>query len=182
MNRRKYIDWHFVLGLMALPLVAALIFLWLGWVQSQTRYNPRYFTPEYLEVYSSPTSVVFELERALQSGDAILVAELRGTRQVPTGLQPQPNLEASIFHFDEGKYLNYLFFEQPSYGRYVKHIREYNGRYIEVPEGIYFYMDSGRWLDIFLPLAFFWWILLLLFTGGVWFYRAMAAEREKMYG
>ncbi|NIP77094.1 MAG: hypothetical protein GTN90_14395, partial [Xanthomonadales bacterium] len=41
----------------------------------------------------------------------------------------------------------------------------------------YFFFDSGRWLEFFAPIAATWWILVIVFTAGVWFFRYMRDVR-----
>ncbi len=178
---KKLIDWSYVLGLMVLPPVVLVLLFLIAGIQGLLRYNPAYFTQEYLARYSQRVSVINDLENAIEKGDAGQMAIIRGTRQVPSGLKPLPDVHFTIFWDQEGKYWNYLFQDTSTYTRYMQHLRLVNGRYVVVPENLYFYMDSGLWKTFFFPLAIVWWVIVALFTLGTWLYRAMIRVRKEMY-
>ena len=182
MKKRKYIDWQYVFGLLALPLIVLGLLMLIYLIQDRLRYNPAYFTQEYKERYKIPSTLNDDLEKAIQQGDSNLMAVLQGTRQVPGNLEPLPKVRFLIFWEKAGKYNNYLFFDFSDYHRYMQHVKEVNGRYVVVPEGLYYYMDSGGWRLFFGPAAAIWWLLVILFTGGVWVYRSMKGVREDLWG
>jgi hypothetical protein len=179
---KKTIDWSYVLGLMVIPpVILAFLFLIAG-IQGLLRYNPAYFTPEIVERYSQPVSLIDDLENAIEKGDSKQMAVLRGTRQVPRGLKPLPDVHFTIFWDQEGKYWNYLFQDTSTYTRYMQHLKIVNGRYVVVPENLYYYIDSGLWKTFFFPLAIIWWLIVALFTLGMWVYRTMIKVRKEIYG
>lgn len=181
METRRLIDWQYVLGLLLLPfLFLALAFL-VKWVQGLNRYEPAYFSEGYLERYAVPSELLMDLETALRQGDAVLLTEAQGTRRVPTNLEPLPNVRFLILWDKNDKYSDYLFMDTKNYHRYMHHLKLVRGRYVSVPEGLFFYMDSGLWVNVFGPLLAIWWLIVALFTAGVWVYRRMAAVRQEMY-
>ncbi len=182
MLRTKYIDWGYVLGLLLLPPVVFALLGLVAWVQGQTRYDPAFFTPEYQERYAFPGAVAVDLEQALKTGDAALLHALTATRAAPPSLQARPQVILALLSSGDEKYLNYLYFDASNYERIVHHIRQVDGRYVVVPEGLYYFYDSGQWKGVFAPLAATWWILVIVFTAGVWFFRYMAETRQRLFG
>ena len=53
--------------------------------------------------------------------------------------------------------------DSSNYHRYVIHIKMVNGRYVWVPESLYYYVDSGRWVRTFFPILTVWWLVLFLY-------------------
>ena len=182
MKTRKLIDLPYVIGLLFLPVVLAGIFLLIAWLIGLTRYNPAFFSEKYQERYAVPSPLLTDLENALHSGDGALMAELQGTRQKPSNLEKLPSVRFLIFWDKHGKYTDYLYMDMKNYHRYLQHLRVVDGRYVRIPDGIYYLADSGRWKTSFGPLAVMYWLLVILFTLGVWIYRSMSAYREKVFG
>lgn len=182
MDKRRLIDWWYVVGLMALPLLFIALILAAGYIQGLIRYNPAYFSGEYLERYAVPSQVLFDLERAIREADGELLAQTQGADDVPQDLEPLPNVRSLIYWDSEGEYSNYMFMDTTNYRRYMQHLKLVEGRYVRVPEGFYYLIDSGGWIDTFGPIAAIWWLVVILFTAGVWVYRYTAALREEMYG
>ena len=182
MKTRKLIDWPYVIGLLLLPIVLVGIFLLVAWILSVTRYDPAFFSDAYQERYAFPNPLLTDLENSLRDGDGALLAELQGTRQIPSNPEKLANLRFLIFWDTHGKYTDYLFMDMKNYHRYLQHLRIVNGRYVRVPDGAYYLADSGRWKTTFGPLAVVYWLLVILFTLGVWIYRSMSAYREKVFG
>ncbi|MBN1147831.1 MAG: hypothetical protein JXA78_11290 [Anaerolineales bacterium] len=182
MKTQRLIDLQYVLGLLLLPfLLLALAFL-IQWAQELVRYEPAYFSAEYVQRYEVPNELLMDAETALRQGDASLMAQVQGTRQVPKAIERLPNVRFLIFWDRYGKYSDYLFMDTRNYHRYMQHIKLVRGRYVTVPEGLYYYLDSGNWVKVFGPLLAIWWLVVILFTLGVWIYRSMAAVRQEMYG
>jgi hypothetical protein len=180
-KKQAFIDWQYVVGLVLFPfLLLALAFL-VSFIQGVVRYNPAYFTQEYLDRYAIKAELLHDLETAINQGDGLLLAEIQGTRSVPRNLEPLPNVHFLIYWDRDGKYDEYLFMDSQNYHRYMQYLRKAKGRYVRVPEGLYYYMDSGNWIHIFVPLLVIWWVLVALFTLGIWIYRSMAAVRKEMY-
>lgn len=182
MNLRRYLTWRFWLLLFILPLLTAGLLFGLAAIQEQTRYNPAYFTEEYIARYNRASTLIEDLEQALQSGDSDLMAALQGTRQVPRGMQPRPNIRFSMLISREGLYRNYLFYDIVTFHRYTAHVKETQGRHVVVPENLYYYVDSGFWREVFVPPAVIWWSILLVGTLSIWIYRVLAEIRKKMFG
>jgi len=40
-------------------------------------------------------------------------------------------------------------------------------RWVLAPEDLYFYWQTGRWLDFYLPSALTWWVILIVAGGGL---------------
>jgi len=53
---------------------------------------------------------------------------------------------------------------------------------VVVPEDLYFYFHSGRWLRVFLPLALTWWGVEVVVTLVVWIFRRSARLRARLFG
>jgi hypothetical protein len=181
MTSPKLIDWPYVIGLLVLPLVLAGLLVLAGELLWIGRYDPAYFTPEYLRQYPTPDAVLFELETALRDGDQQLMDELLATRRGSQPLAPRPRITFVFLSGDQGNYTEYLFLDLKDYSRVVEYVRPQGGRYIAAEPDFYFYMDSWKWVEVAGPLAAGWWILLLLFTSGVYVYRRLALVRQAMW-
>jgi len=181
MTSSRLIDWPYVIGLLALPAVLVALLLLTAQLLCIGRYEPAYFTPKHLEFYDSPAAVLADLERALHQGDQQLMSELLATRRGSRPLEPRPSVEFVFLAGMEGDYLEYLFLDRRDYSRVIQYVRPQGGRYIVSEADFYFYMDSGKWVDVAAPLAASWWILVLLFTAGVYAYRRLALARQAMW-
>ena len=178
----KLIDWPYLIGLLFLLALLAGLALLVGWVDGVLRYDPAYFDEPYLSRYEAPSPLLADLENALRTGDAALLAELQGTRWPAAQIEKLPNVRFLIYWDDDKEYSDYLFMDMKNYHRYMQHLKAMKGRYVVVPDGLYYAVDSGSWIRTFGPLAVVWWLVLVLFTLGVWFYRWMAAVRAERYG
>jgi len=181
MNKKRLIDWPYVIGLLLLPIAVVLVLHGVRAVQEATRYDEAYFTDEYLRRYETPGSVAIDLEQALRHGDSQLMAGLVGTRGGPAPIEPRPSLIYVFLLSVDGDYFQYLYFNADDYNRVVQYVTEVGGRYVASEPDLYFYMDSGRWLGVAGPIATTWWILVTVFTAGVLVYRRMAVSRQEMY-
>lgn len=180
-KRRGYVDWPYVLGLTALPVLIVALLFGVRQIQELTRYDPAYFANEYLELYDTPGAVARALELALREGDATLMAELTGTKDLPTGLTPEPRL-IFVFLLDvQGDYFQYLYFNSGNFNRVTENVKQHHDRYVVVEPGLYFYIDSGLWTAVAAPIAATWWILLVVYTAATYVYRRMAAARQRMF-
>jgi hypothetical protein len=169
------------MGLAVLPLLLLGIVLLAGVVQGAVWYDSALFSEVYAGRYRTPDGVIARLEKAWQSGDTGLLAEVQGTRWKKGKLEAMPKVRFSIALPREGEYLEYLFLDYANYHRYIVHIKMVNGRYVVVPENLFYYVNSGRWVRTFYPIAAIWWLALILFALGWWFYRAMNAYLLKEY-
>ena len=181
MNKKRLIDWPYVIGLLLLPIAVVLVLHGVRAVQEATRYDEAYFTEEYLRRYETPGSVAIDLEQALRHGDSQLMAGLVGTRGGPAPIEPRPSLIYVFLLSVDGDYFQYLYFNADDYNRVVQYVTEVGGRYVASEPDLYFYMDSGRWLGVAGPIATTCWILVTVFTAGVLVYRRMAVSRQEMY-
>ena len=182
MKTQRMIDWPYAIGLLFLPGMILATFLIIAWVIGSVQYDPAYFTDEYVKRYAAPSPLLTDLEIALRNGDGALIAQLQGARQIPSDLERLSDVRFLIYWDGDEKYTDYLFMDMKNYHRYLQHLRFVNGRYVRVPDGVYYLADSGRWKTTFGPLAVVWWLLVILFTLGVWIYRSMAAYRQKVFG
>ena len=181
MNKKRLIDWPYVIGLLLLPIAVVLVLHGVRAVQEATRYDEAYFTDEYLRRYETPGSVAIDLEQALRHGDIQLMAGLVSTRGGPAPIEPRPSLIYVFLLSVDGDYFQYLYFNADDYNRVVQYVTKVGGRYVASEPDLYFYMDSGRWLGVAGPIATTWWILVTVFTAGVLVYRRMAVSRQEMY-
>jgi len=186
MKTQRLIDRQYMFGMLLLPFVVLALAFVIKWIQGFVIFEPAYFTAEYQERYEVPNGVLMDAEAALRQGDAALMARLQGMRRVPKDIEPLPDVRFLAYWDQHGKYLDFLYMDTSDSQRYkilgMLHLKSFRGRYISVPEGFYYYLDSGRWLNIFGPSLAIWWLILILFTIGVWIYRTMDAVRNEMYG
>jgi hypothetical protein len=182
MTSPRLIDWPYVIGLMLLPVVLVAVLLLAGKLQQIGRYDPAYFSPVYQDRYDTPGTILTDVEAALHDGDQQLMNELLATRKGSRPLTARPEVGFVFMAGEQGDYLEYLFLDRQNYSRVIQYVREEDGRYIAAEADFYFYMDSGMWVDVAGPLAASWWILVLLFTGGVYLYRRLAVVRLAMWG
>jgi hypothetical protein len=180
-KKQAFIDWQYVFGLVILPFFLLALAYLISLIQGVVRYNPDYFTQEYLDRYAVKRDLLNDLEAAINQGDGLLLAEVQGSRSVPQNLEPLPNVHFSIYWDRDNKYADYLYMDTQNYHRYMQYLRWVRGRYVRVPEGLYYYMDSGNWIHFFGPLYAVWLLIVALFTLGAWIYRWMAVVRKEMY-
>jgi len=182
MNKEKFIDWPYFIGLMLVPIVVVgLLFLYAK-IDELTRYDPAFFTEEFRERYHSPGMIAIELEPILREGDVDSIRELLGTRRGLKKLEARPDLILVFLLEADEKYFHYLYFDISDYNRVIQYIREWNGRFVASKMDLYYYMESGQWKVIAGPIAAAWWSLVLVFTAGVYVYRRTRTARQKMYG
>lgn len=181
MRARRLIDWPYVFGLLSLPAVIVGLLFAIYFIQAATRYDPTFFTGEYLISYETPGSVARALEPALRNGDETRMHALLGTKRPPAPMEPRPELIFALLYDVDDEYFHYLYFDASDYTREIQYVREHEGRYIASRSDLFFYMDSGEWTAVAGPIALTWWVLVIVFTAGVFFYRYMARVRERRY-
>ena len=181
MTSRRVIDWPYVIGLLMLPLFLAGALLLAGELLQLRRYEPAYFTPEYQRLYPTPDAVLYGLETALRDGNQKLMDELLASRKGSHPLAPRPRISFVFLSGALGDYTEYLFLDLKDYSRVVQYVRPQGGRYLAAEADFYFFMDSGKWVEVAGPLAALWWLLLLVFTAGIYVYRKLAAVRQAMW-
>jgi hypothetical protein len=147
---------------------------------SASRYDPRYFTPEYQKEYATPGTVALALEAALQSGDRSALADLQGRRH-PANLPTSPYITFVMLTNRTDRFFTYLYIDMRDYKPYEYHLEKVEGRYVVVPPDAYYYLYSGRWFRGFVPLAAGWWLLSLVGFLLVTVRRLSARLREQNY-
>lgn len=180
MKRQRLVDRRQFIVLLMLPFVVIVVLFMIAGVQAATRYDAAYFNAEYDARYISPGLVATDLEQALRSGDEALWRAAHATAYTPT-FEPNPNMIFATLLDTQGEYFNYLFFDFRTYDRYIYHVKPVGGRYAAVDESVYYYVDSGRWNIIVMPLMYVWWLLVLLYTAIKAVSRYMAGVRDQMY-
>jgi hypothetical protein len=170
-----------VVALFLLPLAIAAALLLYYAVAQEFRYEEAFFTPEYLERYGKIGGLLDDLERALHTGDRELLAGARGTRGTPRSFSANPNVRFAVLLGKEGEYLNYLYYDTTNFRRYHEPVRQVDGRYVVAQLDLYYFMDSGRWLEVWGPIAMLWWLVLLVATGSSWLYRTMERVRRQLF-
>ncbi len=165
MRLQRYSKWLLLLALG--PLIASALFVTLAFSQSWQRYRAGYFTERYLQQYASPGAVVTTLERALRRGEFALQAELQGLRS-PRDFGASAQMEMAVRLQSDSSYEAYLFYDSARKTRHVFYVHAVRGRWVLAPEDAYFYLNSGRWLRVALPLALSWWLLELAAVLAGW--------------
>lgn len=149
------------------PPLASALFITLALCQNWQRYRADYFTDTYLQRYSSPGAVIVALENALRNGELGLWAELQGLRR-PREFGASAQMEVAERLQSSSGYEAYLFYDSARKTRHVFYVNVVQGRWVLAQEDAYFYLHSGRWLRVALPLALIWWLLELAAMLAVW--------------
>ncbi len=179
---QRHRHWLWITGLALIPLLVVGSLAAYAARESGTRFDQVYFTPAYVERYNTPGAVAREWEAALQAGDPALVAELTGLRRPPR-IEPNADVILTILlEVDDAGYFHYLYFDVQTYERLTQYIKEVNGRYVVVPEDLYFYWDSGQWRGVFAPISVVWWLILVVAGVATSLFRVGAQIRETMTG
>lgn len=173
-------DLRWVVVAILFPLMALGFYVLAVHVLGASRYDPRYFTAEYQQDYDSPGAVALALEAALQSGDRAVLAELQG-RQHPANLPTSPFVTFVMLTNRTDRFFTYLYMDMRTYQPYDYHLEKVEGRYVVMPPDAYYYLYSGRWILVFLPLAAGWWLLSLLVFLLVSVHRLSVRLRQQIY-
>jgi hypothetical protein len=183
MNSKKMvlINWKLALAFLSVPIVVGALLLGATRLFELFRYDEAYFTESYADLYSTPGTVAIDLERALRSGDATLLKALQGLQQDPKPFQPNTHLILSILTEVDGEYFHYMYFDQQEFRRLTKFIKKVDNRWVEVPEGLFYYVDSGQWLRFFAPLSAFYWSLVIVVHLVILVYKVTARYRDRVY-
>jgi len=175
--RRRFI---WVTALALFPIMIALLYVTIMRIQELYRYDDKLLTPTYQEKYPAPGPAAIALEDALRNGNEELYREVTALRTKPKSLEANPDLIMTIMlEADDAGYYHYLYLDLGTLRRSTYYIKEESNRYIMVPEGYYFYQDSGRWLQLFTPLALVWWLILFIYELGSLFFRVGAKLRDE---
>lgn len=159
-----------LLVVLLVPFVALGVLVLAVKLGGLVRFDPAYFTAEYRDEYHAPPAVVRALEQGLQTGNEALLAELQG-RRWPARFEMADTISFVRLWQREGRYVTYLYVDMHSYERYLYHLEQVRGRWTVAPEDVRFSLYSGRWKDVFLPLAAGWWALGAAVVGFVWLLR-----------
>jgi hypothetical protein len=182
MTPEKFVNWKFVLFLLIVPILVAGVAFVIAYIDGEVRYTPDYFSSEYIDRYEVLDPFLTDLEKSMKNGDEALMQALQGTRRKPKNIDPNPNIQYSFLLDRKGDYYNHIFWDVKTYNRYVQHIKLVDGRYVVVPESLYYYVDSGTWPPVFAPPALYWWSFTIIISAGVWLYRVLAVVRQQIFG
>lgn len=169
-----------LLAILLVPFVALGLLVLAIKVGGLVRYDPAYFVDEYVTEYGSSPVVARALERSLQTGNRGLSAELQGLRR-PARFEAAETISFVKLWQRQGRYVTYLYVDMNSYERYPHHLEQIKGRWVVAPEDVRYYLYSGRWKDLFLPLAIAWWILGLGVLGFLWLLRNSESLRSRLF-
>jgi hypothetical protein len=170
-----------VLLVLSLPFVVLGLLVLAAKLHSLVRYDPAYFTPDYLDKYGQASRVVRILEQALQIGNDSLLAELQGLRW-PGHLETGSTISFVKLSERTGHYVTYLYVDMYSYERYEYHLEQAHGRWVVAPEDVRYLLYSGQWKAFFLPAAIVWWVLGLAALTFLWRLRRSEALRSRLFG
>ncbi|MFC2030783.1 hypothetical protein ACFLWA_08665 [Chloroflexota bacterium] len=171
--------WIAIVALLPLVVLGALA---LGVrIHGLVRFDRAFFTDAYRTKYPSAGSAARMLEQALQSDDRELLAELQGLRS-PAEFATEPTMIFVMLLERTERYFTYLYFDMDSYERQPHYFEEVDGRWVVSPQDVYYYMRSGEWQRVFLPLALIWWLVGFLAIALVWLFRASERMRARLYG
>lgn len=168
-----------LLVILLVPLVILGLLVLAVKLADLVRYDPACFSGEYARAYDSSSAVAQSLEQALRTGNRALLAELQGLRQ-PAGFETANTISFVRLWQREGRYVTYLYVDMYSYERYLYPFEQVKGRWVVAPEDVRYYLYSGRWKDVFLPLAVGWWILGAAAVGLVWLLRHSQSLRSRL--
>lgn len=177
----QYLNLRWFLAAALAPPVLAGLFVLVVQIQGIRRYDPAYFSETYAERYDTPGAVVRALESALQTNDRALLVELQGLRR-PAAFETSPKLIFVMLWEHGDRYISYLYFDMGTYKRHMHYVEKVRGRWVVAPPDAHYYLHSGRWLLVFLPVAIVWWLLEIVVILGVLVYRLSARLRERMHG
>jgi hypothetical protein len=178
---QSYLNLRRVLAATLLPLVLAGLFVLGVKALGLVRYDPAYFTAEYVEQYDTPGSVARALEGVLQTNDRALLAELQGLRRT-AAFEADPKIIFIMLWERDDRYFTYMYQDMQTLRRHPHYVEKVKGRWVVAPADAHYYLHSGRWLVVFTPLALVWWVLEIVVMLGLLVYRLSARLRGEMYG
>jgi hypothetical protein len=179
MKLQQYLRWALFVAL--LPLVVLGLVILATKVYGLVRYAPDYFSEMYVERYETPGQAARALEVALRSGDQALLDELQGLRW-PATFEMAPTISFVMLWERTDRYITYLYVDMETYERHAHYFEEVDRRWVVAPSDLYYYMNSGRWRETFMPIAIVWWL-----GGGIalvliWLYHFSERLRARLYG
>jgi hypothetical protein len=179
MRLRGTIRWILAVAFLPFAVLGVLVLaMWLyGWV----RYDRAYFAEAYVGRYRTPAAVAKALEKALQTSDERLLAELQGLRW-PSKLSTGPGLVFIMLWESTDRYTTYLYLDRETYERHLYDFEQVGGRWVLAPPDLYHTLRSGHWRGAFFPAAIAWWLLGAVAIGSVWLCRRSVRFREWVLG
>lgn len=168
-----------ILAILAFPLMVLGIVAAAAQVGALVRYDPAFFAEPYVALYGTPGAAAQALELALQEGDDSLLAELQGLRR-PRRFEANSSISFVELWDRNDWYVTYLYFDELTYQRYLYAFEQVGERWVLAPDDLYYAMRSGRWKELFLPLAAGWWILAGIGLAATWLLRSSRRFREWM--
>jgi hypothetical protein len=178
---KQVVDFRWVVAAALLPLVLMGLLALGVQIHDLVRYDPAYFSETYVERYGAPGAAARALERALQAGEQALLAELQGLQRT-AAFETSPDMIFIMLWERGDRYISYLYFDMQTYERHMHYFEQVKGRWVVTPLDAHYYLHSGRWLRIFLPVAIVWWALEVVVVLSVALYRVSARLRAQMYG
>jgi hypothetical protein len=176
---------HLLVIAAILPLIIAAIFAATVRLSNTDRFDPAYFTPELITEYDFPSAVAIDLETALRENDTALMARLEGLRQTHNFTPSEKATLERVNYTNNDRYREVMMIDRGTYRAHRYYLALEQGRWVLVPDDAFFYLDSGHWMGVWLPLSTVWWlvevtvILMLLIA----FYGArFRAEWGKRHG
>jgi len=195
---------HLRLRRLLIAALAPLLIAGLGWAAARlmliNRWDPAYFSAEYLARYADPQETVEAAAVALAQADAAALAEMHALA-APDTIRPNPNL-AYVFPYDyyvgmrrsivtenpnawdrmrqpDVRFASYLFADRGSGALVPLTVEQVRGRWVFVPpDGAYYYMQTGGWFRLWHTFSVLYYAVLLL--GTVWVYVDRLHRSERL--
>ncbi|MFQ5407032.1 MAG: hypothetical protein ACE5FI_01245 [Anaerolineales bacterium] len=178
MEQGKLLNWKWFLSIALIPVLSGGLYVSWALLKTTGRYDAAYFTPEYRSRFNVPGKIVLALEPAIQTGDTKTIAALQGLRN-PEDVPANPDMYFySERPSDATGYLVYLFEDRTTDQMTGFYVRPENGRYVLAPQDLHFYLHSGRWLNLLIPIAIAWWVIEGIVFAMVTFHRLTHRERD----
>jgi hypothetical protein len=138
-------------------------------LESSTRFDPSYFTPQLVARYAQPDAAFDDWAKALRDGDEALYSQVRG-RSWDESLTPRTELSFAPTQVEQvGSYWR---FAKP--GEFTAYFEQVNGRWVYAPNDWRFRLYTGAFLQDFLAAALFYYLM----VGLMVLYRWMRARRQ----
>lgn len=178
---QTYVNFRWTVLVALVPLIVAGIFAATVKVGGLARYDSTFFTDTYRERYNTPGAVARALEPALQKDDEELLRELQGLRR-PAKFETSPKMILVMLWEQGDRYFTYMYFDMDSMERHPHYVEEVKGRWVVAPADGHYYLHSGRWLTVWMPLAIVWWLVEAVVVLALWVHRMSSRVRSEMLG
>lgn len=157
-----------------LPLVIAAIFAGIVRLSNLNRFDPAYFTSDLIGEYGFANAAAIDLEKALRENDSDLLVKLEGLRQPVIFTASKKTTIERVTYTNNDRYREVMMIDRGTYRARRYHLGLEQGRWVVVPDDTYYYLDSGRWLAVWLPPSIIWWLaettvtlmMLIWYFGG----------------